>query len=82
MADRKPLVVIHSTDALQSGIGQISLTFWKSRLTQEIVESLAPGQRESLRVKPDGRNMNGNTRITVLVERGYPIDDLPREELS
>jgi hypothetical protein len=82
MADRTPLLVIHSSGALQSGIGRISMTFWKSRPTQEIVDSLAPGQRKSLRVKPDGRIMNGNKRITVLIERGYPVDDLPREELS
>jgi hypothetical protein len=37
------------------------------------------GLAESLRVKPDGRIMNGNTRIKVLEERGYDTDSLPRE---
>ena len=32
-----------------------------------------------LRVKADGRIMNGNTRVKVLEERGYNLDSLPRE---
>jgi hypothetical protein len=35
-----------------------------------------------LKVKPDGRIFDGNTRIKVLEERGYPINDLPRETLE
>jgi hypothetical protein len=34
---------------------------------------------EPLVVKPDGRVVQGNTRIKVLQERGFPVDDLPRE---
>jgi hypothetical protein len=34
---------------------------------------------EHLIVKPDGRVLQGNTRIKVLEERGYPANDLPRE---
>jgi hypothetical protein len=30
-------------------------------------------------VKPDGRIFQGNTRIKVLEERGYPVNDLPRD---
>ena len=33
---------------------------------------------ESLMVKPDGRIFQGNTRIEVLEERGYPVNELPR----
>jgi hypothetical protein len=32
-----------------------------------------------LRVKPDGRIMNGNTRVKVLEERGFDVNSLPRE---
>jgi hypothetical protein len=30
-------------------------------------------------VKPDGRIVQENTRIKVLEERGYPVNDLPRD---
>ena len=46
--------------------------------TEDIVRSLAPGSREPLTVKPDGRIVDGNTRIKVLQERGYDIETLPR----
>jgi len=30
-------------------------------------------------VKPDGTVMQGNTRVKVLEERGYPVNDLERD---
>ena len=36
------------------------------------------GYQEYLKVKPDGTVMQGNTRIKVLQERGYNVDELPR----
>jgi len=59
----------------------MSLDYWRDRPTVEIVESLDPGRREALRVKADGRVMNGNTRVKVLRERNYDVDALPREVL-
>jgi hypothetical protein len=58
-----------------------SLEYWRTRPTQEIVDSLKPGGREPLMTKADGRMMNGNTRTKVLEERGYDINSLPREVL-
>jgi hypothetical protein len=58
-----------------------SLEYHRSRSTDEIVESLRPGAEESLKVKPDGRVFQGNTRIKVLEERGYPVDHLPRDPI-
>jgi hypothetical protein len=46
--------------------------------TDDIVKSLAPKSSEPLTVKPDGRILDGNTRIKVLQERGYDINSLPR----
>jgi hypothetical protein len=43
------------------------------------VDSLRPGALQPLIVKPDGTVVQGNTRVKVLEERGYPINDLPRE---
>ena len=58
-----------------------SLEYHRTRPTEEIIESLrpVPGNSEYLIVKPDGRIVQGNTRIKVLEERGYPVNDLPRE---
>jgi hypothetical protein len=58
-----------------------SLEYHRTRPTEEIVESLrkVPCNREYLIVKPDGRVVQGNTRIKVLEERGHPVNDLPRE---
>jgi hypothetical protein len=46
-----------------------------------MVKSLQPGNPEALKIKPDGRIINGNTRIKVLEERGFDINSLPREVL-
>jgi hypothetical protein len=75
------LVPIHSKKTLQSGSNKHSWDFWSSKSNDEIIKSLSPGHSESLKVKPDGRVMQGNTRITILMERGYPVDNLPRELL-
>jgi hypothetical protein len=45
------------------------------------VNSLQLGQPEALKVKSDGRIMNGNMRIKVLEERGFDVNSLPREVL-
>ena len=74
-----PLQRIHSDQTLSSGSNRYSLAYWRTRPTDEILRSLSPGLPEALRVKPDGRVMNGNTRVKVLEERGVNVDSLPRE---
>jgi hypothetical protein len=64
---------------LETGASRFSLAYWRQRETVEIVASLRPGQAESLRVKPDGRILNGNVRVKVLAERGYDVNGLERE---
>jgi RHS repeat-associated protein len=78
-AAQPPLKRIHSDETLSTGSNKYSLDHWRKQPTQKIVESLTPGKTESLKVKPDGRIMNGNVRIKVLEERGYDINSLPRE---
>ena len=69
-SEQRPLLQrIHADDTLESGAGRFSLAYWRQRETAEIVESLRPGQSEALRVKPDGRILNGNIRIKVLRAR-------------
>jgi hypothetical protein len=80
---KPPLRRIHS-DALyeQNSSARRNLEYHRARTTEEIIDSLRPGAKESLKVKPDGRVFQGNTRIKVLEERGYPVDDLPREPVA
>jgi hypothetical protein len=74
-----PLELIHDDSVYAVGPARTSLEYWRTRPTVEIVDSLRPGRLEGLRVKPDGRVMNGNTRVKVLRERGFDADALPRE---
>jgi hypothetical protein len=79
-----PLRRIHESVYDQDGNARKSLEYHRTRTTEEIVESLRPGPRtpSPLIVTADGRVYQGNTRIKVLEERGYPVNDLPREILG
>jgi hypothetical protein len=70
-----PLKPLHS----ESTLNKTTLDYWRKKSTDEIIESLKPGQTEALRVKPDGTMMNGHHRIKVLQERGVDVNSLPRE---
>ena len=74
-ADQPPLRIIHSLETLER---DSNITEIREMSTQEIVESLEPGAEDPLLVRPDGAVFDGNTRLTVLQERGYNINDLPR----
>ena len=76
-----PLRRIHSDQTLETGANRIVLAYWRQQLTPAIVHSLQPGTLAALKVKPDGRIMDGNTRIKVLEERGVEVNNLPREIL-
>ena len=72
---RTPLKYLHPESSLRKGTTE----FWEKRCTEDIVDSLKPGTRDSLKVKPDGTIMDGNHRTRILERRGYPIDSLPRD---
>ena len=76
-----PLRRIHSDQTLEVGSGRFALEHWRKQPTEDIVKSLQPGGIEALKVKSDGRIMNGNVRIKVLEERGFDVNSLPREVL-
>jgi hypothetical protein len=78
---KPPLRRIHSDQTLETGSNRAALEYWRKQPTDHIVESLRPGNREALKVKPDGRIMDGNTRVKALEERGFDINGLPREML-
>ncbi len=80
--DQPPLKRIHPDPTyVTDPEAKASVEYWRTRPTEEIVDSLKPGGRQPLVTKPDGRMMNGNTRTKVLEERGYDINSLPREVL-
>jgi hypothetical protein len=78
---KPPLRRIHDAVYELDPDARKGLEHHRTRTTEEIVESLRPSadNEECLRVKPDGRVFQGNTRIKVLEERGYPVNDLPRD---
>lgn len=47
--------------------------------TEELIESLKPGQQGSLKVRPEGTILDGHHRIKILRDRGVDVDSLPRE---
>ncbi|MDG4558494.1 MAG: RHS repeat-associated core domain-containing protein [Candidatus Contendobacter sp.] len=69
---------IHSAETLTTGSAKYSTESIRKMSTEDIVESLMPGSAEPLKVKPDGRVFDGNTRVFVLQERGYDVNTLPR----
>ncbi|HEV2100706.1 MAG TPA: hypothetical protein VGR45_17505 [Stellaceae bacterium] len=79
-----PLQRIHDSVYEQNGNARKSLEYHRMKSTEEIVESLRPGPhtQSPLIVTRDGRVYQGNTRIKVLEERGYPVNDLPRDILE
>jgi ParB-like chromosome segregation protein Spo0J len=47
--------------------------------TQELIDSLKPGQIGSLKVRSDGTVIDGHHRLKILKDRGVDINTLPRE---
>jgi hypothetical protein len=80
---RPPLRRIHGDGIYeQDQRARSSLVHHQSRTTEEIVDSLRPDARRPLLVKADGPIFDGNTRVKVLEERGYPVNDLPRKTIE
>ncbi len=73
---------IHSDDTILAGSNRFSFDHWSKQATDDIVKSLRPGSVDSLKIKPDGRVFDGNTRIKVLQDRGFDVNSLPREVLN
>jgi ParB-like chromosome segregation protein Spo0J len=58
---------------------QIKLQQFDKLTTQELIDSLQPGQLGSLKVRPDGTILDGHHRVYILRIRGVEVDSLPRE---
>jgi hypothetical protein len=75
MKDSVPLKSLHSEGLLS----QPKLAAFRKLSTDELIDSLLPGESGALKVKPDGTIMDGHHRIHVLRERGIDVDALLRE---
>jgi hypothetical protein len=75
----KPLKRFHTDEIYKVRLHRLSLEFWRRQSTKDIVASLRPGADQPLSVKEDGTIVQGNTRIKVLIERGYNVNELPRD---
>ena len=73
-----PLQPLHRDESL------LPLKLAKIRLltTSDIIESLKPSRQGALKTRPDGTILDGHHRIFVLRERGFSVDDLPREVIA
>lgn len=49
------------------------------RTIDVLKDSLLPGQKDSLKTRPDGTILDGHHRIYILRRRGVDVDALPRE---
>jgi len=47
--------------------------------SQELMDSLKPGQLGSLKARADGTILDGHHRVKILRDRGVDVDSLPRE---
>ncbi len=74
-AQRPRLKFLHSAGALSP----VKLEVFRRLPTEAIVSSLHPGQPGSLKARPDGTVLDGHHRLSILVERGEDIQQLPRE---
>jgi hypothetical protein len=68
----KPL---HADESLMRS----KLDDYSKRSSQELIDSLKPGQPGSLKTRPDGTILDGNHRIKILRGRGVDVDSLPRQ---
>lgn len=70
-----PLQALHEATSLS----QFKLKLYARLTTDELMQSLAPGQPGALKTRQDGTIVDGHHRIEILRSRGVDVDRLPRE---
>ena len=70
-----PLQSLH----YDSSLSQSKLDQFAKMGSQELIDSLKPGQPGSLKIRPDGMMMDGHHRVKILRDRGFDVNLLPRE---
>ena len=72
------LKFLHSEDTLN----RVKLELFRRLASDLLKSSLGPDQPGSLKVQPDGTVLDGHHRLTVLLERGENIHQLPSEMMT
>lgn len=70
-----PLKSLHA----ESALSQTKLVVFSRVSSDELINSLKPGQPGSLKTRSDGTVIEGHHRLKILRDRGVDIDALPRE---
>ena len=66
------LTPLHGSDTLSKS----TLDYWRGKSTEDIVKSLLSPGAEKLTIRPNGTVLQGNHRVSVLLERGYDTSKL------
>jgi hypothetical protein len=74
-SSRLRLRFLHSEDV----INPAKLEAFRREPSDLIKLALLPGKPGSLKARPDGTVLDGHHRLSVLLERGENINELPRE---
>ena len=72
-----PLQSLHP----EGSLSHAKLLQYSKLSTQDLIDSLQPGQPGALKVRPDGTVIDGHHRLKILYDRGIDIEALPREML-
>jgi hypothetical protein len=72
---RPPLRFLHP----EASLSKAKLVQFERLTTEVLKNSLLPGQRDCLKIRPDGTVLDGHHRIYVLRARGVNVNALPRE---
>lgn len=70
-----PLRPLHPDSSL-SKAKLVQMERWP---TEMLKKSVALGQKDSLKTRPDGTILDGHHRIKILRDRGIDVNVLPRE---
>ena len=73
-----PLIPLHP----DSSLSPAKLEQYARASTQDLIDSLRPGQEGSLKVRADGTMVDGHHRIKILRDHGVDVDSLPRETIA
>ena len=67
---------------MDSSLSSPKLEEFRKWSNERLIESLKPGQLNSLKARPDGTLIEGHHRLKVLRDRGVDVDSLPRQVMA
>ncbi len=62
-----------------SDLNRVKLEVFRRLSTEELTDSLRPGQPGALKARPDGTLLDGHHRLQILIEREADVNRLARE---